>query len=473
MQTQVTLGAWGSFFGEIGDAINAVGAGFADLLGMDDDVGGTGDVGDGDQMPAGTGDQVPGDTSVGTGDPLILNLSGEQVHTANATRSGATFDMFGNGTKIATGWTTTGEGFLVLPSSDGTVASAQNFVPSFSALAQYDLNHDGVINSSDAIYSQLRVWVNTAGDGVFRATDSHSLSDLGIASINLDATADPRYDNGNIVMQDGSFTYTDGRTGDIAQAALLNGDAAAAVTITADANSLTVGGGAGMATQYILGTGQTVTLADNGTNLFVDLGGNNTIDASALRSGIVVVNNGSSIDLSGASNVTVIAGGNVQITGGAGGNNTIYIEGDSSGFTAGTGGVTLTVDGNGSVISTTAQNTGQAVSVINGDNNSLTAGALSQVTEAGSGNTVVAGAGSNITMAGNDNAAISGTTAYITEGGTGNAVQADAGANITVTGSNDTAVAGTTAYVVENARATRSMSAPVPTSPSVAATIPR
>lgn len=309
------------------------------------------------------------------------------MHTTNATTSGAAFDMLGTGTKVPTGWASAGEGFLVLPSSDGTVSSAQNFVPFFSALAQFDLNHDGVINSGDPIWSQLRVWVNTASDGVFRATNLHSLSDLGITSINLGAATDPRYDNGNIIMEDGSFTCANGTMGNVAQAALLNGDAAAAATITADANSLTVGGGAGMATQYIVG--------------------------------------------------------------GAGGGNTIYVEGDSSAFAAGTGGVALTVDGNGNSVSTVAQSTGGAVAVINGDNNTLTAGALSRVTEAGSGNAVVAGAGANITVTGNNNTAVVGTTAYAVEEGSGNAVNAGAGSTVTVIGGDNTAVAGTTAYVIE------------------------
>jgi hypothetical protein len=44
---------------------------------------------------------------------------------------------------------------------------------------------DGVIDSSDAIFSQLQVWQDLNQDGVSDSTELKSLSDLNISSINL------------------------------------------------------------------------------------------------------------------------------------------------------------------------------------------------------------------------------------------------------------------------------------------------
>jgi hypothetical protein len=63
----------------------------------------------------------------------------------------------------------------------------------FLALRVYDQpenggNGDGVISAQDAIYDQLRVWIDANHDGVSQPDELHTLASLGIAAISLDYT---------------------------------------------------------------------------------------------------------------------------------------------------------------------------------------------------------------------------------------------------------------------------------------------
>ncbi len=59
--------------------------------------------------------------------------------------------------------------------ADGT--KAKN---GFEALAQYDLNDDGVIDENDAIFDKLMVWVDANGDGVSDKGELKTLKELGV-----------------------------------------------------------------------------------------------------------------------------------------------------------------------------------------------------------------------------------------------------------------------------------------------------
>jgi hypothetical protein len=50
----------------------------------------------------------------------------------------------------------------------------------YLALEQYDLNHDGVIDTEDAVYGRLRVWIDANHDGIAQQDELHTLNSLGI-----------------------------------------------------------------------------------------------------------------------------------------------------------------------------------------------------------------------------------------------------------------------------------------------------
>jgi hypothetical protein len=157
-------------------------------------------------------DQQPGPCS-----PVILDLSGEGFFLTSAA-NGVKFDIAGTGNPVQMGWTAPGadNAFLALPGADGLVDTgkqlfgnftsqpASNNPNGFAALAVYDLpanggNGDGIIDSRDAIYSSLRLWIDANHDGISQTEELHTLSSLGVVSISLNYTLSRRVDQyGNV-----------------------------------------------------------------------------------------------------------------------------------------------------------------------------------------------------------------------------------------------------------------------------------
>jgi exo-beta-1,3-glucanase (GH17 family) len=69
----------------------------------------------------------------------------------------------------------------------------------FQALAEYDANRDGLIDSSDSIFSELRVWKDIDSDAHVDAGELNTLADVGLKAINLN------YLNANIVDANGTM----------------------------------------------------------------------------------------------------------------------------------------------------------------------------------------------------------------------------------------------------------------------------
>ena len=81
----------------------------------------------------------------------------------------------------------------------------------FAALAEYDDNKDGKIDSNDVIYALLRIWQDSDGDGIASAGELRRLVDLGIVSIGLSYSNTGVTDSANnIQVRTGTFTLADG-----------------------------------------------------------------------------------------------------------------------------------------------------------------------------------------------------------------------------------------------------------------------
>ena len=129
---------------------------------------------------------------------------------------------------VRSGWTDGIDGLLVLDlNGDGQINDGRELfgngtdtpngkaVDGFAALAQYDLNQDAVIDSQDAVFSSLQVWVDANIDGVTGSSELKSLADLGVASLGLQAQVGTQTDNGNLLGLNASWTDSDGVVHDL------------------------------------------------------------------------------------------------------------------------------------------------------------------------------------------------------------------------------------------------------------------
>jgi len=138
--------------------------------------------------------------------PVVVDVSGNGFQLTSAA-NGVKFDMAGTG-PVQMGWTAPGamNAFLCLPDAGGGCDNGKNlfgnFTPQprsstpngFLALAVYDSNGDGVIDSRDAIFPSLRLWIDTNHDGISQPNELYTLPALGVQSISLNYKLDERQD---------------------------------------------------------------------------------------------------------------------------------------------------------------------------------------------------------------------------------------------------------------------------------------
>ena len=160
--------------------------------------------------------------------PLVLDLNGDGVHTT-ALQQGVVFDLAAKGQPMLSAWTDGQDGLLALDlNGDGKINDGAELFGNgtdvgngkasdgYAALAQYDLNADGVIDAKDAVFDKLQVWVDANIDAVTDAGELHALASLGIASLNLQATPGAQVDKGNTLGLTSNWTGTDGAQHDMA-----------------------------------------------------------------------------------------------------------------------------------------------------------------------------------------------------------------------------------------------------------------
>jgi hypothetical protein len=93
--------------------------------------------------------------------------------------------------------------------SDGSLATG-----AFDALADFDSNSDGIIDSNDDEFENIKIWADLNEDGVFDGDELISLEDAGLASIQLENAASGETDEyGNTISGEGVLTWSDGETG--------------------------------------------------------------------------------------------------------------------------------------------------------------------------------------------------------------------------------------------------------------------
>jgi hypothetical protein len=120
-----------------------------------------------------------------------------------------------------------GDGRIHIPTEASFQALKPDAKTSLAGLVAFDSNGDGVINASDARFSQLRLWRNTTQDGVSSAGQLTSLADAGITSISLKAH-NSAHDTGNLgenqILAQATVTYANGSTATLYDIALAVND---------------------------------------------------------------------------------------------------------------------------------------------------------------------------------------------------------------------------------------------------------
>jgi hypothetical protein len=166
--------------------------------------------------------QTGNDITVGTGtmnnlcdqraSPLIVQLhpgsSAVQQIMLSSPGAGVLFDILGHRatpapfTKQFISWftpeTVQGNYFIVLPDATGAVSGIDQMFGNntygpdgtyaangYAALGKYDANQDGKITAADPVFSQLRLWMDSNGDGIAQPFELYTLEQMQVVSISL------------------------------------------------------------------------------------------------------------------------------------------------------------------------------------------------------------------------------------------------------------------------------------------------
>jgi hypothetical protein len=151
-------------------------------------------------------------------DPLVLDIQGNGIDLTGAA-NGAFWDLTGSGKPVQAATVRGDDGLLFVDKNhDGRLTSGKElfgdqtgYADGYANMASQDANRDGVIDSRDPIFTDLRVYQDPKGDG---AGEIFSLGQLGIKSLDLaskDVSAEDS--NGNQAVKVSSFQKADGGKG--------------------------------------------------------------------------------------------------------------------------------------------------------------------------------------------------------------------------------------------------------------------
>lgn len=190
--------------------------------------------------------------------PVILDLNGDGVHFTSLNKTNVMIDMNFDGIQDKIAWAGSDDGVLVWDKdhnrriSDASEFGFQNLKANaqtdLEGLQALDINHDGLLSAADATFAEFGVWQDVNGNGATDAGEFNTLSELGIASINLHSDGQVRNAGAALahggsgetdatVMGNTTFTRTDGSTGVATDTMLAYEAVHAPLTAEASANT--------------------------------------------------------------------------------------------------------------------------------------------------------------------------------------------------------------------------------------------
>jgi len=159
--------------------------------------------------------------------PIVFDLNGNGITSTSTESNTVYFDYNGDGVRERTGWSERGDGLLAVDvNHDGRIndgselfgdhtklPDGSNATDGYEAMIQYDSNHDGKIDATDAHFNDLLLWKDTNLDGQSSADELSTFAANGIKAIDLSSNPLDVSENGNRISYETSFTTTDGTNG--------------------------------------------------------------------------------------------------------------------------------------------------------------------------------------------------------------------------------------------------------------------
>jgi Ca2+-binding RTX toxin-like protein len=163
--------------------------------------------------------------------PIVLDLNGNLTTSITLESSNVYFDYDGDGVKEKTAWIESGDALLSMDlNGDGLINNGSELFGNYTkladgslasdgytALAQYDSNHDNVIDANDSAFASIKIWKDLNQNGITDAGELTSLQLSNISSIHLSredgTTFSQITEAGNIISNQTSFTSSSTTSG--------------------------------------------------------------------------------------------------------------------------------------------------------------------------------------------------------------------------------------------------------------------
>ncbi|MDD2760635.1 MAG: SdrD B-like domain-containing protein, partial [Methylomonas sp.] len=152
--------------------------------------------------------------------PIVIDLNGDGIHTVSRADSAGSFDLFGNGKAIESGWLAGDDGFLAIDNNgNGLIDDISELFgglskgDGFAKLASFDSNGDGLVDANDSAFSSLKIWQDANGNHQTDDGELLSLTDAGVASLQVSFAELPVIDEqGNLLLERSTATLANGNT---------------------------------------------------------------------------------------------------------------------------------------------------------------------------------------------------------------------------------------------------------------------